>query len=1068
VSYDQLKEAYYEQVCGLVDGGADIILIETIFDTLNAKAALHAYQKYETDHQKQLPVMISGTITDASGRTLSGQTAEAFLISMSHYPIFSIGFNCAFGAELMQPFLQELANKSPFYVSAYPNAGLPNEMGEYDQSGSQMADRLKSYVENNLINIVGGCCGTTPDHIKHISDLVDGKSPRAVPQKQNTLKLSGLDPLVIRPESNLTNIGERTNVAGSRKFLRLIQEEQYETALDIARDQVEGGAQILDVNMDDGLLDGVECMTTFLNLIAAEPDISRIPIMIDSSKWEIIEAGLKCVQGKCIVNSISLKDGNTRFIEQAKKIRSYGAATVVMAFDEKGQADTLSRRIEICERSYNILVEEVGFPPQDIIFDPNIFPVATGMEEHNLNGVDFFETTRWIKKNLPYAKVSGGVSNVSFSFRGNNKVREAMHSVFLYHGVQAGMDMAIVNPTMLEVYDSIEPTLKELVEDVILFRKPDASDRLLHHAESIKDQKTKKKEKDVEWRTFDLNQRIEHALVKGKTEFIIEDTEEARASLGSALQVIEGPLMDGMNTVGELFGEGKMFLPQVVKSARVMKKAVAYLEPYLLKNKEQAQNAGKILLATVAGDVHDIGKNIVGVVLACNNYEVIDLGVMVQAHTIIQKAKEHQVDIIGLSGLITPSLDEMVYVAQEMEKAGFKIPLLIGGATTSRVHTSVKIDEHYSGPVIHVLDASKSVTTASKLLGSGKTQYVNETNDDHEYMRKSYANRKDAKILLPIDEANNNATTIDWNKYTTYQPQFIGKRVVKNYDISEIRAYIDWSPFFRTWMLKGKFPEILNHELIGEEAQKLYDDANELLDRIVDQKLLTANGVIAFYPAFQKDNAVVVQDEQGNTLTTFHFLRQQSKKSKGLANYCLSDFIASEEGPTDYIGMFALTTGLGIEKLIAQYDAANDDYNSILVKAVADRLAEAFAELLHKKVRVDHWAYSKSEHWNNEELIQEKYQGIRPAFGYPACPDHRPKEALFELLDANDLGIELTSSFAMYPTASVSGLYFSHPESRYFNVGKVNQDQIQQLSQNTNQSIEETEKWLSSHLNYPT
>ncbi len=1063
VNYDDLVEAYYEQVKGLVEGGADLILIETIFDTLNAKAALFATQSYFEAVNATLPVMISGTITDASGRTLSGQTAEAFLISMSHYPLLSIGLNCALGADQLKPYLQSIAKETPFYTSVYPNAGLPNEFGEYDQTGQEMANILKDYIELGLVNIVGGCCGTTPEHIQHIARLVEGKSPRQKNKASDLMHLSGLEPLINRPNANLINVGERTNVAGSKKFLRLIKNEQFEEALSVARDQVEGGAQILDVNMDDGLIDGEESMIQFLNLIASEPDISRIPIMIDSSKWSIIEAGLKTVQGKAVVNSISLKDGKKTFVEQAQKILKYGAAVIVMAFDEAGQADTLKRRIDICKKSYDILTGEVGFPPQDIIFDPNIFPVATGMEEHNNNAVDFFEATKWIKANLPLAKVSGGVSNVSFSFRGNNKVREAMHAAFLYHGVNAGMDMAIVNPAMLEVFEEIEPVLKNLVENVLLNAHPEAADELLAYAEKHKSDKQITKNKVHEWRSQSLEKRIEHALVKGISDYIIQDAEEARLQYASPLQVIEGPLMDGMNVVGELFGSGKMFLPQVVKSARVMKKAVAYLSPFLEDGKGSVAFAGKILMATVKGDVHDIGKNIVSVVLACNNYEVIDLGVMVPAHTILEKAKEHQVDMIGLSGLITPSLDEMVFVAKEMDRQNFSMPLLIGGATTSRIHTAVKIDNSYKGPVIHVLDASKSVPVAAKLLHKEEhVHFTKEVAESYDQLRINYKNRKQSKTLLDIDQANKNAYILSANQASACTPKLLDRQVFLDYDLSEIRKYIDWTPFFKTWMLQGKYPAILKNEVVGNEATKLFKEANEMLDRIIQNKLLKANAVVQIVPANKHQNTIkcIVEGQE----YAFTFPRQQGQKAATQANYCLADFIASSG---DYVGFFAVTTGLGIEPLLEKYKEENDDYSSIMLKALADRLAEAFTELMHKKVRAEIWGYQADEQLDEEALIKEEYQGIRPAFGYPACPDHSDKTTLFKLLQAEEIGVKLTESLAMYPAASVSGMYLSHPDAKYFNVGKLGEDQIEYLAAAKGISRTTQEKSLQSNLNYP-
>jgi 5-methyltetrahydrofolate--homocysteine methyltransferase len=1075
ISYDQLVDAYYEQVDGLVQGGSDILLVETVFDTLNAKAALFAITKYFEDKKIELPIMVSGTITDASGRTLSGQTTEAFLTSISHLPLLSVGLNCALGAEELRPYLKTLAEKAHFKVSAHPNAGLPNEFGQYDQSPDYMAKVIEEFLQNNFVNIIGGCCGTTPEHIKAIADVAKKYPPRKLPEPSKNLKLSGLEVLEVRPESNFINIGERTNVAGSKAFLRLIKEEQFEEALAVAREQVEGGAQIIDINMDDAMLDGKEAMVKFLHLVASEPDISRIPIMIDSSKWEIVEAALKCVQGKGVVNSISLKEGEEEFKQHAKTILKYGAAVIVMAFDEVGQADTYQRRIDICKRSYDILVNEVGFPPQDIIFDPNIFPVATGMEEHRRNAVDFFNATKWIRKNLPGAHVSGGVSNVSFSFRGNNTVREAMHSAFLYHAIKHGMDMGIVNPSMLEVYDDIPKDLLKHVEDVLLDRRDDATERLLDFAETVK-QGDKKEAKTLEWRSWGVNKRLEHALVKGIVDFIDEDTEEARQQFAKPLEVIEGPLMDGMNVVGDLFGSGKMFLPQVVKSARVMKKSVAYLLPFIEEEKkknppkptDEAVAGRKILMATVKGDVHDIGKNIVGVVLACNNYEVIDMGVMVPTEDILKKAKEENVDVIGLSGLITPSLDEMVNVAKEMERQGFTIPLMIGGATTSRIHTSVKIDEHYSGAVVHVLDASKSVPVVGQLLGKETaTPFKVKTKEEYKKLREDHANRKSDKQYISYEEARQNKLKIDWKNSPVYVPTFLGNKHFENYPLEEIRKYIDWTPFFSTWMLKGKFPQIFEDKIIGVEAKKLYDDANKMLDEIIANKSLQANASIGFYKANTVNDDTIEIYEKDKVKTKFHNLRQQGKKAENLPNLSLSDFIAPKNEREDYIGFFAVTTGIGIEKLVEQYEKDHDDYNSIMVKAVADRLAEAFAELMHHKVRTELWGYTKDEQLDNEQLIREEYQGIRPAHGYPACPDHTEKPVLFDLLEVEKhSGIRLTESNAMYPASSVSGVYFSHPESKYFALGQIGKDQVEIHAKRKGMSVEEVERWLQSVLAY--
>ncbi len=1117
VTFDELVEAYTEQIRGLIDGGADILLIETIFDTLNAKAALFAIETYFEETGKRLPIMVSGTITDASGRTLSGQTAEAFLISVSHSPLLSIGFNCALGADLLRPYSEEIARKAPFYTSAHPNAGLPNAFGEYDQSPEEMAAIVEDFLKDGLVNIIGGCCGTTPAHIKLIAELAQKYQPRPLPPKDRTSKYAGLEPLQATREIRFINVGERTNVTGSRAFARLIREEKYEEALAIARSQVEGGAQMIDINMDEGMLDSEKAMVTFLNLIASEPDIARLPIMIDSSKWSVIEAGLKCVQGKAVVNSISLKEGEEDFIKKAKLIRKYGAAVVVMAFDEQGQADTYERRIHICERAYKILTEKVGFPPEDIIFDPNILTVATGIEEHNNYAVDFLRATEWIKENLPHAKVSGGVSNISFSFRGNDVVREAMHSAFLYRAIQAGMDMGIVNAGQLAVYEEIPKDLLELVEDVLWNRRPDATERLVAFAEQIKNKSGKTQEVDLTWRNEPVEKRLAHALIKGIADFIETDVEEARQKYPHPLQIIEGPLMDGMNTVGDLFGEGKMFLPQVVKSARVMKKAVAYLLPYMEAEKKGNANTGKILLATVKGDVHDIGKNIVGVVLACNGFEIIDLGVMVPTQKILQEAKKHQVDIIGLSGLITPSLDEMVIVAKEMEREGFKIPLLIGGATTSKAHTAVKIAPNYSEPVIHVLDASRSVPVATKLLSKQKGEKENflaEIRQEYEKIRNDFLNRKQEKNYLSLQEARKNKFKIDWEKTKIHKPKFLGNRYFIHYDLAEIAKYIDWTPFFQTWELAGKFPQILDDEIVGSEAKKLYADAQKMLAEIIRNKSLQANAVIGFYPCntindddillydFEETEVITpcskhnghihknyevkkqplllkkvlqpvesedfLEKEQESTIAIIHTLRQQNQKSEGLANFALADFIAPQEtGKVDYIGFFAVTAGIGLEELVKKYEKDHDDYNSIMAKALADRLAEAFAELMHERVRKEFWGYAPNENFTNEDLIKEKYIGIRPAPGYPACPDHTEKATIFELLQATEkIGLQLTENFAMYPAAAVCGMYFAHPESRYFGLGKISKDQVVEYAQRKQMSIEETEKWLSPVLNY--
>ncbi|MDO9000502.1 MAG: methionine synthase [Bacteroidota bacterium] len=1089
ITFDELVIAYTEQVKGLIEGGADLLLVETIFDTLNAKAALFAIQNYCEKIDRKMPVMVSGTITDASGRTLSGQTTEAFLNSVSHVDLLSVGLNCALGAKDMRPYLEELSDKAPFFVSAYPNAGLPNQFGEYDQDAHEMGHQIEDFLKAGFINIVGGCCGTTPAHIKRIAELAKQAKPRKKPTADSLMHLSGLEPLTLRPESNFLNVGERTNVTGSKKFLRLIKEGNYEEALSIAKDQVDGGAQVIDVNMDEGMLDSEAAMTTFLNLIASEPDISRVPIMIDSSKWSVIEAGLKCVQGKAIVNSISLKEGEENFIEQAHKVKQYGAAVIIMAFDEVGQADTLQRRKDICKRAYDVLVNKVHFPPQDIIFDPNIFPVATGMEEHRLNALDFFNSTKWIKENLPYAKVSGGVSNVSFSFRGNDHVREAIHSAFLYHAIKAGMDMGIVNPSQLVIYDDIDKTLLELVEDVLLNRRDDATERLVDHAESLKGITKEKTEKDEQWRKGTVEERLSYALVKGLVEHIDADTEEARLKLGRPLHVIEGPLMDGMNVVGDLFGQGKMFLPQVVKSARVMKKAVAYLEPYLLQEKEDnakagivgdgRTNAGKILMATVKGDVHDIGKNIVGVVLACNNYEIIDLGVMVSCDKILEEAKKHNVDVIGLSGLITPSLDEMVHVAKEMERLGFKTPLLIGGATTSKVHTAVKIAQNYSGPVVHVNDASKSVPVASSLISNElRDAFMLEVNKDYERVREQNKNAQSQNKFVSLNEARENKFPIDWKKEEITTPSFLGNKVFTNYDLKEISEYIDWTPFFHSWEMKGSYPKILSDLTRGAEATKLFNDAQSMLKKIISEKWLQANAVIGIYPAntINDDDIEVLDETKKAVKCKFHSIRQQTKKPAGQYNIALADFVKprssssplgrTEEG-LDYIGSFALTTGIGIDEHVKRFEADHDDYSAIMIKALADRLAEAFAELMHKKVRKEFWGYAKNENLKNEDLIKEEYEGIRPAPGYPAQPDHTEKLTIWKLLDVEkNTGMTLTDSLAMIPTAAVSGLYFSHPQSHYFGIGKINKEQVDDYAKRKGMSAEVIEKWLGQNLSY--
>lgn len=1212
-SFDELKIAYKQQAEALAAGGVDIFLVETVFDTLNCKAALMAIQELKDEKDIDIPVMVSGTITDASGRTLSGQTVEAFWNSIRHFPLLSVGFNCALGADQLKIYLQQLARVSDIAISCHPNAGLPNEFGEYDETAEEMSTIVKSYLDEGLVNIIGGCCGTRPAHIKAIADCARGAKPHQINQSELIMKLSGLEPLSITPELNFVNIGERTNVSGSKKFARLIREEKFEEAVAIAQEQVESGAQIIDINMDDGMLDALKDLPQFVNLIASEPDIARVPFMIDSSKWPVIEAGLKCLQGKGIVNSISLKEGEEDFLASAKKVKSYGAAVVVMAFDETGQADTFERKIEICKRSYDLLVDKAGFPAEDIIFDPNILTIGTGMEEHNNYAVDFIKAVKWIKENLPYAKTSGGVSNISFSFRGNTAVREAMHAAFLFHAIKAGLDMGIVNASMLEVYDEVDKELLGYVEDLIFNRRPDATDRLMAYAEALTPTEAAEKVEE-EWRSKPVNKRLEHALIKGITEYIITDTEEARQQATLPIDVIEGPLMDGMNVVGDLFGAGKMFLPQVVKSARVMKKAVSYLLPYIeagkapkpkapyppkggqaqhwetadpilygllkdyankmrhqptqaeevlwnalkgkqldgykfrrqhiigsyitdficLKNnliievdglihqlpenkasdeertkwlEEQgykvirftntevinqlavvlkkilealtiaplgaqgAQHKGKILMATVKGDVHDIGKNIVSVVLACNNYEIIDLGVMVPLPKILEEAKKHEVDIIGLSGLITPSLDEMIYVVEEMENRKLKTPVMIGGATTSRIHTAVKIKPSYSGPVIHVNDASRSVTIAGKLLGADKENFYNEIAAEYAEAKAGHSKRGESKSYITIEEARANKVPIDWDNYKPHTPKKFGTQVLENYDLAEIAPYIDWTPFFLTWEMRGRYPKILNDPEKGEAARNLFDDAQKMLKDIVDNKLLTANAIFGLYPAHTINHdsiEVFADDAKTQKITEFHTLRQQNKKGKNNPNFAFSDFLAPKEANyTDYMGCFAVTTGIGLSKLTEKYEAENDDYNSILAKAISDRLVEAFAELLHKKVRTEYWGYAQDESLDNEGLIQEEYHGIRPAPGYPGCPDHTEKITLFDLMDVdNKTGISLTENLAMWPTASISGFYFGHPESRYFGLGKIGKDQVEDIAKRKNKPFEEIEGWLKPNLNY--
>ncbi|WGK81686.1 methionine synthase [Vibrio aestuarianus] len=1070
VSFDQLVEAYSESTRALIKGGCDLILIETIFDTLNAKACAFAVDTVFEELGYKLPVMISGTITDASGRTLSGQTTEAFYNALRHVEPISFGLNCALGPDELRQYVEELSRISECYVSAHPNAGLPNAFGEYDLEAKEMAEHIAEWAQAGFLNLVGGCCGTTPEHIRQMAQAVEGVKPRSLPELPKSCRLSGLEPLTIAKDTLFVNVGERTNVTGSARFKRLIKEELYDEALHVAREQVENGAQIIDINMDEGMLDAEACMVRFLNLCASEPEISKVPIMVDSSKWEVIEAGLKCIQGKGIVNSISLKEGKEKFVEQAKLIRRYGAAVIVMAFDEVGQADTRQRKIEICTNAYRILVDEVGFPAEDIIFDPNIFAVATGIDEHNNYAVDFIEAVADIKRDLPYAMISGGVSNVSFSFRGNNYVREAIHAVFLYHCFKNGMDMGIVNAGQLEIYDNVPEKLRDAVEDVILNRRDDSTERLLDIAAEYADKGVGKEEdaSALEWRTWSVEKRLEHALVKGITEFIVEDTEEARLNASKPLEVIEGPLMDGMNVVGDLFGEGKMFLPQVVKSARVMKQAVAHLEPYINALKQAGSTNGKILLATVKGDVHDIGKNIVGVVLQCNNYEIIDLGVMVPCEKILKVAKEENVDIIGLSGLITPSLDEMVHVAKEMERQGFELPLLIGGATTSKAHTAVKIEQNYQHPVVYVNNASRAVGVCSALLSeTQKPAFVEKLQADYDVVRDQHARKRPRTKPVTLEQARANKVAINWDSYTPPVPLKPGVHVFNDFDVSTLRQYIDWTPFFMTWSLMGKYPAIFDHEEVGEEALRLFKDANELLDRVEREGLLEARGMCALFPAASIGDDIEVYSDESRTEVAhvLHNLRQQTEKPKGF-NYCLSDYIAPKEsGKKDWIGAFAVTGGIGERELADQYKANGDDYNAIMIQAVADRLAEAFAEYLHLQVRKDIWGYATDENLSNDELIREKYQGIRPAPGYPACPEHTEKGTLWEMLNVEQaIDMSLTTSYAMWPGASVSGWYFSHPDSRYFAIAQIQQDQMQDYAQRKGWSEQEAEKWLGPNL----
>jgi len=1073
VTFDQLVEAYDEALRGLIDGGSDIILIETIFDTLNCKAAIYAVLRYFDEVGVRYPVMVSGTITDASGRTLSGQTAEAFWASVSHVKPISIGFNCALGAKDLRPHVQSVSSIADTGVSVHPNAGLPNELGEYDDTPEYMAEMLAEFAESGLVNIVGGCCGTRPEHIKAIVEAIKVTAPRKIPATDTMCRLSGLEPLYLDETVGFVNVGERTNVAGSAKFKKLIMNGEYDAALDVARSQVVNGAQVVDVNMDDAMLEAQTAMPTFLNLIASEPDISRVPLMIDSSKWDVLEAGLKTVQGKCIVNSISLKEGEEEFVKYAREIRRYGAAAIVMAFDQDGQADSKQRMIEICERSYKILTEVVGFPPQDIIFDPNVFPIATGIEEHSNFSNDYIEATKYIKANLLHAKISGGVSNMSFSLRGNNPMREAMHAVFLYHAVKAGMDMGIVNAGQLAVYSDIPENIRERVEDAVLNKREDATERLLEVAEEAVGQKTSKVQ-DLSWREGTVGERLAHALVKGISEYIVGDTEEARLTVDRPIEVIEGPLMDGMNIVGDLFGDGKMFLPQVVKSARVMKQAVAHLLPFIEEEKAvsgKSSAKGKILLATVKGDVHDIGKNIVGVVLQCNNFEVIDLGVMVPYSKIIETAKAENVDIIGLSGLITPSLEEMATVAAELQRDDFQVPLLIGGATTSKVHTALKIAPNYEGSTIYVTDASRAVGIATQLTSrDNRLKLVADIKAEYEIVRENYYRKAKPDAQCSIEDARANSARVNWEGYQPPKPQFLGVQQFDDIDPSTIVEYFDWSPFFRTWELAGHFPKILDDEVVGETATELYNDAQNMLAKIISEKWLTIKAVVGFFPAAKDGDDVVLYRDESRTseLHRFCFVRQQMSRKNKRANHSLADFIAAEDtGIPDYIGAFMVTSGLGIEDQLAEFAKTYDDYSSILLKALADRFAEATAEYMHTKVRKELWGYDAEEALSNDDLIRENYRGIRPAPGYPACPDHSEKVGLFELLDVEKrIGAELTEGFAMMPASSVSGYYFSHPDARYFGVGKVAKDQVEDYAKRKNVSVEQAERWLASNLGY--
>ncbi|MBF0585715.1 methionine synthase [Prosthecochloris sp. N3] len=1075
VSFQDVVDNYREQIEGLAEGGVDLLLVETVFDTLNCKAALYAIEEHARNSGKQLPIMISGTIVDASGRTLSGQTTEAFWVSIAHTPgLLSVGLNCALGSKQMRPFVETLSGIAESFVSVYPNAGLPNEFGEYDDSPAYMAEQIADFASSGFVNIVGGCCGTTPDHIREIARRVSTIEPRRKPEPSHELQLSGLEPLFVNQTTGFINIGERTNVTGSRKFARLVKEQKYDEALSVAREQVENGAQVIDVNVDEGMLDSKQVMHDFLNLIASEPEIAKVPLMIDSSKWPVIESGLRCSQGKCIVNSISLKEGEEPFREHARKILQYGAATVVMAFDERGQADSLERRIEICRRAYDILTREVGFPPEDIIFDPNVLTVATGIEEHDNYAVDFIESVRWIKQNLPHAKVSGGISNVSFSFRGNNPVREAMHAAFLYHAIRAGLDMGIVNAGQLAVYEDIEPELLERVEDVLLNRRSDATERLVEFAETVRGKAAESETRTAAWRTAPVEERLQHALIKGIVEYIDEDIEEARQQYPSPLEVIEGPLMNGMNLIGDLFAEGKMFLPQVVKSARVMKKAVAYLIPFIEEEKARSKDsrpAAKVLLATVKGDVHDIGKNIVSVVLACNNFDVVDIGVMMPCEQILDAAEKENADIIGLSGLITPSLDEMVHVASEMERRGMTTPLLIGGATTSRIHTAVKIAPNYSGPVVQVLDASRSVPAVSNLVNPAQSErYIDTLKHEQEQLRQGHAARNAARAMLDLETARNNRLQLPWDEMARETPEVTGVTILEDVALDELRNYIDWTPFFAVWEMHGRFPAILDDERYGNEARKLYDDACDLLDTICREQAFRPRGVAGIFPANSVgDDIEVYTDESRETvLATLHTLRQQTQKKDGEPNLALADFIAPKSRKhKDYIGCFTVTTGHGVNELMARFENAHDDYHRIMTQALADRLAEAFAEMLHEKVRRELWGYAPQEQLDTQELIGEQYRGIRPAPGYPACPDHTEKATIFNLLNSEAAtGVTLTETYALNPAASVCGLYIAHPASKYFVLGPIDRDQVEEYARRKGMSVEETERWLAPNLGY--